>query len=280
MQEGVTDSGFQALAGAGCGKSLKSLILHGGFFFSSSFLANPALRVRAIWIAGLKEGVTDSSFQALAHAGCGKKLTSLHLDGGLPLPSLFFFPLFRRLHVLHLSSSPLPSSRSFSPSRRDDAFVCLRARASVSLFFFPFSPCPVFYPFPACFALFGFFPFSVVLTLSSSALPDLCEGVTDCSFQALAEAGCGKNLTSLSLMCEFFLFFLLLLFFFCPSSLRFTAERPKGDLACSTQKGCDGCQSSSVGGCRVRGEADIADPVQCVFFFFKKCLGAASLTPC
>ena len=31
--------------------------------------------------AGLKEGVTDSGFQALASAGCGAQLTSLTLWG-------------------------------------------------------------------------------------------------------------------------------------------------------------------------------------------------------
>ena len=45
---------------------------------------------------------------------------------------------------------------------------------------------------------------------------DLEEGVTDGSLQALAAAGCGKNLTSLTLRCECLFLLLSLVFFLWP----------------------------------------------------------------
>ena len=57
MNNGVTDDGVGALASAGCGKQLTSLVLE-----------------------GMREGVTDTSLHALAAAGCGSRLTKLHLS--------------------------------------------------------------------------------------------------------------------------------------------------------------------------------------------------------
>jgi len=109
--------------------------------------------------AGLQEGVTDSSFQALAEARCVHMLTALRLS-------------------------------SESESECVCACVCVRARMFVFLF--------VCVSVPAFFisAKKGLSPWRVKNGICAPALHD---GVTDASFQALAEAGCGRNLMSLSL---------------------------------------------------------------------------------
>ena len=89
----MTDSSFEALAAAGCGKNLTSLTFRSECLSLSlsllvAALVSPlgcALRVfsdtqREENNAGLHKGVTDSSFQALAAAGCGESLTSLYVE--------------------------------------------------------------------------------------------------------------------------------------------------------------------------------------------------------
>ena len=148
--------------------------------------------------AGLQEGVTDGSLQALAAAGCGKNLTSLTLwcECLFLLLSLAFFRvlffLLCRVWLYPLSDvasllSPFPSTRSLP--------LHALSRLPVSLS-----------------------SHSADKRMERNA--DLRQGVTDGSLQALAEAGCGKNLTSLTLRGECLFFFCLLfsscgLVFFC-----------------------------------------------------------------
>ena len=78
LPAGVTDVSLQALAAAGCGNHLTTLVLRSGFPSLLLFLS-------LLWLsqernAGLPLGVTDTSFQGLATAGCGKKLQSLTLE--------------------------------------------------------------------------------------------------------------------------------------------------------------------------------------------------------
>ena len=85
----MTDAGLQALAAAGCGTNLTSLVLMGEclrFFLAPPFLC-PA---RAPNRADLREGVSDAGLQALVAAGCGTNLTSLTLLGACLF--LVFFP--------------------------------------------------------------------------------------------------------------------------------------------------------------------------------------------
>ena len=140
--------------------------------------------------AGLKEGVTDGSLQALAAAGCGKNLMSLHLDSECLFLLLclvcYLCPCVSS--VLRLAPPLLGVASSLSPSL---------ARALSS----------------SCFSLLSL---SADKGMERNAA--LKSGVTDGSLQALAAAGCGKNLTSLHLQCVCLFLLLCLaffLFFFC-----------------------------------------------------------------
>ena len=94
-QAGVTDNGLGALACAGCGKKLTSLHLYCEHVLSVGAAASGmewkyafSHRLLADFATDLPEGVTDEGLSALASAGCGKNLTSLHLACGCLLLSL------------------------------------------------------------------------------------------------------------------------------------------------------------------------------------------------
>ena len=106
----------------------------------------------------LKEGVTDEGLRALASAGCGEKLTSLHLS----------------CECCCVSASEWVVGGI--GSRRAGCVLLSVTRALSPLL----SSC----------------------LLAFCQRADLKEGVTDSGLRALASAGCGEKLTSLTLQCR------------------------------------------------------------------------------
>lgn len=195
LKNGVTEASLHALVEAGCGARMTVLRLEGGLLrCCRPFLL--CLPLAPLFGESERKSntdvsccVTDATVGALAEAGCGKNLTSLRLDR----QCRFFFSLWS------------------TPSLRFLVFECLFS-------FFLGWPLPfsVFFS-PHC-AIRGLLFFSLAtlfcLLLSFHRAPSrralkeipstVLRGLTDTSFRALSEAGCGEKLTSLHLSGECF----------------------------------------------------------------------------
>jgi len=148
-----------------------------------------------LWWCGRQ--VDDDFLRFLVSLGCGKNLTSLRLGC-----ECLFFCFFCFLLV-----------DCFSPVLRFALSLCLASPPR----------CLLFLARSLSLIFFVFLSLSLSADKRIERNAGLKEGVTDASVQALAEAGCGKNLTSLTLSSEFlfllFLCFLLVALFFSCSCL-------------------------------------------------------------
>ena len=139
------------VCGSGTGACRICVAVCDGVSFSSLVHLSPCF----CQLSDLKKGVTDEGLRALASAGCGEKLTSLHLECECCC-----------VPVCDLTVCGRGSGRA--------GYVLLTGALSPL-----FSSCLLF-----------------------CKLAVLEARVTDSGLRALASAGCGKELTSLSLGCE------------------------------------------------------------------------------
>lgn len=187
--------------------------------------------------AAVGECMTDEGLFVLADFGCGASLASLTLDGGTLLPLFFCVP--SQSHVCGFSCccvlfAGLDSSVS-------DEGLCALAESGCGISLTSLSLrglCVLL-----CHVAFNM---SQHLMFTSN-FPALGSRVTDRGLRALAEAGCGANMTMLSLRGELFPFF----------SWHHHAFTPRPTH--STARGCDGRRAPCAGGGGVWSQPDVAD---------------------